>query len=93
MELEAGVHDVERVALGEELGHGDLLHGVLALDEAPQRVVGQAAAGVDCGGEVDELVADRLVAGERPAEGLALAREGERAVEGALHAGRPRRGP
>ena len=63
VQLQAGVHDVEGGALGGELGHRDLAHGVLAGGEAPQRVVGHAAARVGGGGELDEPVAHGLVAG------------------------------
>ena len=61
VDLQARVHQLEGGALGQQLGHRDLLQRFLAGDEAAQRVVGDAAAGVGGGGEVGELVADRLV--------------------------------
>src|SRR5450631_375368 len=71
--LQALVHQLERRALGEQLRHRHLAQRVLSGDETAQRVVGDAAAGVRGGGEVDELVTDRLVAGQRTAERAALA--------------------
>src|SRR3954468_15001612 len=81
VQLQAGVHDLEGGALGGQLGHRHLAHGILAGGEAAQRVVGHAAAGVRGGGELDEPVAHGLVTGERAPEGTALAGEGERALQ------------
>src|SRR6185295_11753449 len=71
VQLQTGVHDLEGRALGGELGHRHLAHGVLARGEAAQRVIGHAAAGVRRGGELHEPVAYGLVARERAAEGVA----------------------
>src|SRR5438445_235661 len=66
--LKALVHQLERRTLRQQLGHRDLADRLLAGDEAPQRVVGHAAAAIRRRGQVDELVADRLVARERAPE-------------------------
>src|ERR1700694_2674936 len=84
VDLKAVVHQLERGALRQELGHRHLADRLLARDEAAQSVVGYAAAGVGRGGEVDELVAYRLVAGERAAERVTLSREGGGAFPRAL---------
>src|SRR5512138_2692589 len=57
VDLQAGVHQIERRALGGQLGHRHLADRVGALDEEPQRVVGQAAPGLDRGRHLGELVA------------------------------------
>src|SRR5271166_1736851 len=85
MDLQAVVHQLEGGPLGEQLGHRDLLQGLLAGDEAAQCVIGHAAARVDAGGEVCELVADGLVAGQRAPEGRALPGELDGALPGDLH--------
>ena len=72
VDLQAVVHDVEAGALGGQLGHRDLADAVLALVEQAQRVVGEAAAGLDRRRHLGELVADDLEVPDLPAERLAL---------------------
>src|SRR3954447_26787325 len=79
--LQAVVDQVERRPLGDQLGHCDLLDDVLAGGEARQRVVGDAASRVDGGRVIGQAVAQRLELPDRPAEGVALADELDRALE------------
>src|SRR5258708_39816642 len=74
MDLEAFVRQLKRRSLGQQLGHRDLPQGLLARDESPQGVIGDASACVHRSGHVREAVADRLVTGEGPTEGVARAR-------------------
>src|SRR4051812_9226583 len=73
-DLDRVVGLVEGVALGLQLGHRHLLDRVVPLGEQAQRVVGDGATGLGAHGHLGDLVADRLVLADRPAEGAALAR-------------------
>src|SRR5437870_3942506 len=68
VDLEACVHELEGGSLRDQLRHRHLAQRLLAGDEAAQRVVGDAARDVGVGGEIDELVANRLVADEGAVE-------------------------
>ncbi len=66
------VVEVEAGALGGQLGHRHLAHGshgLAAVEEAPQRVVGQRRARLRRGGELGDRVADGLAAPREPRDG------------------------
>src|ERR1700710_472 len=69
---------------GEQLGHPGLEVGARAGVLHPRRLAGDEAGGLDLGRHVGELELDRLVLGDRLAEGLALLRVAQGELEGAL---------
>src|SRR6476620_4929238 len=69
---------------GEQLRHPGLEVGALAGVLHPRRLAGEEAGGLDLGGHVGELEMDRLVLGDRLAEGLALLAVAEGELEGPL---------
>src|SRR3954452_6062842 len=80
--------DAEAAGLGgEELRHAGLEVRALAGVLHPRGADRQQAGGVDLGGHVGELELDRLVLGDRAAEGLALLWVAQGALERALGGG------
>src|SRR6476661_7204028 len=69
---------------GEELGHAGLEVGADAGVLHLRRFAGDQAGRLDLGGHVGELELDRLVGGDRLAEGLALLAVAEGQLQGAL---------
>src|SRR3954447_1290469 len=69
---------------GEELGHPGLEVGALAGVLHPRRFAGDEAGGLELGRHVGELELDRLVLGDRLAEGLPFLAIAEGQLEGAL---------
>src|SRR6266849_3795878 len=81
VELHAVVSDAVGHLGGEELGHGDFAHRVVAPGVCLTRRVGEPAPGLDQRGEIGELVAHGLLLRERAAERLALADVGDGVLE------------
>src|SRR6185295_7054148 len=69
---------------GEQLRHPGLEVGALARVLHPRRLARKEASGLDLGRHVGELELDRLVLGDRLAEGLALLAVAEGELQGAL---------
>src|SRR5436190_15000755 len=69
---------------GQELGHPGLEVGALAGVLHPRRLAGDEPGGLDLGRHVGELELDRLVLGDRLAEGLALLAVAQRQLQGTL---------
>src|SRR3954452_8296020 len=86
VDLQALVGDLAAHLRGQQLGHRDLAHGVLAVGEPPRGRVDELAAGLDLGRHRRELVADDLEVADLAAERLAFQGVLKRAVEGALGA-------
>src|SRR6478609_344855 len=68
----------------QELGHAGLEVGALAGVLHPRRFAGDEAGGLDLGRHVGELELDRLLVGDRLAEGLAFLAVAEGQLQGAL---------
>src|SRR3954452_18517038 len=69
---------------GEQLRHPSLQVGALAGVLHPGRLAGEQARGLDLGRHVGELELDRLMLGDRLAEGLSLLAVAEGELQGAL---------
>src|SRR5262245_35718814 len=86
VDLDALVGDLAGDPRGVELCLRDLTHRVLAVGVAPGGRVGELPGGLDLGRHLGELVADHLEVADRAAEGLALLRVVQGALEHALGA-------
>src|SRR5581483_1043194 len=87
VDLDALVDDVPGRLGGEELGHGDLPHRVVAPGVGPGRAVDQLLRRFQLRGHGGDLVADGLVLADGPAEGGPVGGVGERLVEGVAGVG------
>src|SRR6476659_3087863 len=84
VDAEAFLDAVLAALRGEELGHARLQVGALAGVLHPRRFAGDEAGGLELSRHVGELELDRLVVGDRLAEGLPFLAVAERQLQGAL---------
>src|SRR6476620_12057056 len=84
VDAEAFLDAVLAALRGEELGHPGLEVGALAGVLHPRRFAGDQAGSLDLGRHVGELELDRLVVGDRLAEGLPFLAVAKGKLEGAL---------
>jgi len=85
VDLQAVVDHAEGGPLRGQLGDRHLPHRV-AREVGAQRGIGHVAGGFDLGGDLGQLVADRLVVADRPPERASLQGKGQRPLKGRLHA-------
>src|SRR4051794_30887885 len=84
VDAEGVLHDLLAGLRGEQLRHAGLEVGALAGVLEPRRLAREEPRRLHLGGHVGELELDRLVLGDRLAEGLALLRVAQRQLERAL---------